>query len=280
MGVRKQSMNRRCLQLAMWLLEYNPLWGEGVLAGPLHSILMSFQFSFYVSFILWAEVPPFLNGGILKRLPTMISITIIWKMPKNGENKLFFIENACIFTSIWSKLCTVIKFGLIFIILSKLNSKQVCKKTLFMKNKCGTTNDHNNIWNWNRHMSKFVILNLSCLLESVVLWRHLVAIKRQGDIRLTFVADNRPMAFLSNWRIVETSTPSLLAISICFNLFLFALHKCPQTLSFCELHHVELNDCTVLVLFYIYKLFCSFLKRKTVHLFLFMEETFTKSIFL
>jgi len=61
-------------------------------------------------------------------------------------------------------------------------------------------------------MSKFVILNLSCLLESVVLWRHLVAIKRQGDIRLTFVADNRPMALLSNRRIVETSTPSLLAI--------------------------------------------------------------------
>ena len=280
MGVRKQSMNRRCLQLARWRLEYNPLWGEGVLAGPLHSALMSFQFSFYVSFILWAEVPPFLNGGILKRLPTMISITIIWKMPKNGENKLFFIENACIFTSIWSKLCTVIKFGLIFIILSKLNSKQVCKKTLFMKNKCGTTNDHNNIWNWNRHMSKFVILNLSCLLESVVLWRHLVAIKRQGDIRLTFVADNRPMALLSNWRIVETSTPSLLAISICFNLFLFALHKCPQTLSFYEVHHVESNDFPFLVLFFIYELFCSFLKCKTVHLFLFMKETFKKILFL
>ena len=40
MGVRKQSMNRRCLQLARWRLEYNPLWGEGVLAGPLHSALM------------------------------------------------------------------------------------------------------------------------------------------------------------------------------------------------------------------------------------------------
>ena len=129
-------------------------------------------------------------------------------------------------------------------------------------------------------MSKFAILNLSCLLESVVLWRHLVAIKRQGDIRLTFVADNRPMALLSNRRIVETSTPSLLAISICFNLFLFALHKCPQTLSFCEVHHVESNDFPFLVLFFIYELFCSFLKRKTVHLFLFMEETFTKSIFL
>ena len=130
-------------------------------------------------------------------------------------------------------------------------------------------------------MSKFAILNLSCLLESVVLWRHLVAIKRPGDIRLTFVADNRPIAFLSNRRIVETSTPSLLAISIYFNLFLFTQHKCPQTLSFCELHHVELNDCTVLVLFYIYKLFCSFLKRKNsaffVHLFLFVEEIFKKN---
>ena len=169
-------------------------------------------------------------------------------MPINGENKLFSIENACISTIIWSKLHTVINFGLIFIILSKLNGKQLCKKILFVKNKCGTINDHNNIWNWNRHMPKFAILNLSCLLESVVLWRHLVAIKRQGDIRLTFVADNRPMAFLSNWRIVETSTPSLLAISICFNLFLFALHKCPQTLSFCEVHHVESKGFPFLVL--------------------------------
>ena len=40
MGVRKQSMNHRCLQLARWRLEYNPLWGKGVLAEPLHSALM------------------------------------------------------------------------------------------------------------------------------------------------------------------------------------------------------------------------------------------------
>ena len=39
-GVRKQSMNHRCLQLARWWLEYNPLWGKGVLAEPLHSALM------------------------------------------------------------------------------------------------------------------------------------------------------------------------------------------------------------------------------------------------
>ena len=138
------------------------------------------------------------------------------------------------------KLCTVIKFGLIFIILSKLNSKQVCKKTLFMKNKCGTINDHNNIWNWNRHMSKFAIFNLSCLLHSVVLWRHLVAIVRHGDIWLSFVEDNRPMVLLFNRRIVETSTPILLAISICFNLYLFAQHKCPKTLG---IHKMSLVSC-------------------------------------
>ena len=150
----------------------------------------AFQFSFYISFIFWAEVPPLLNGGILKRLPTMMSITIVWRMPKNGKNKLFSIENACISTNSKTKLSTVVNFGLMFIILSKLNGKQLCKKFLFIKNKCGTINDHNNIWKWNRHMSKFAIFNLSCLLDSVVLWRHLVAIIRLVGIRLTFVADN------------------------------------------------------------------------------------------
>ena len=94
----------------------------------------------------------------------------------------------------------------------QIERQTILQENFVYKNKCGTINDHNNIWSWNRHMSKFAKLNLSCLLESVVLWRHLVAIKRQGDIRLTFVADNRPMALLSNRRIVETSTPSLLAI--------------------------------------------------------------------
>ena len=84
-----------------------------------------FDLLFIFFFIFWAEVPPLLNGGIFKRLPTMMSITIVWKMPKNGENKLFSIENACISTIIWSKLRTVLNFGLIFIILSKLNGKQL-----------------------------------------------------------------------------------------------------------------------------------------------------------
>ena len=52
MGVRKQSMYYRCLQLAWWRLEYNPLWGEGVLAGPLHSALMWAPFNF-LSIFLW-----------------------------------------------------------------------------------------------------------------------------------------------------------------------------------------------------------------------------------
>ena len=48
------------LQLARWRLEYNPLWGKGVLAGPLHSALMwaPFDLLFIFFFIFWAEVPP------------------------------------------------------------------------------------------------------------------------------------------------------------------------------------------------------------------------------
>ena len=76
MGVRKQSMYYRCLQLARWRLEYNPLWGEGVLAGPLHSALMWAPFNFLFKLLFfWAEVPPLLNGGILKRLQTTLDST-------------------------------------------------------------------------------------------------------------------------------------------------------------------------------------------------------------
>ena len=230
----------------------------------------AFQFSFYISFIFWAEVPPLLNGGIFKRLPTMMSITIVWKMPKNGRKQAIFHWKCLYFHQYLVETAHGCNHWFVIYHFIQIERQTTLQENFVYENKCGTINDHNNIWNWNRHMSKFAILNLSCLLESVVLWRHLVAIKRPGDIRLTFVADNRPIAFHSNRRIVETSTPSLLAISICFNLFLFALHKCPQTLSFCEVHHVESNDFPFLVLFFIYELFCSFLKCKTVHLFLFI----------
>ena len=109
MGVRKQSMYYRCLQLARWRLEYNPLWGKGVLAGPLHSALMWAPFDFLFIFLLFFEqrFPHFSMEGFWKDFQQWW----VWKMPKNGKNKLFFIENACISTIIWSKLRTVINYG-------------------------------------------------------------------------------------------------------------------------------------------------------------------------
>ena len=140
MGVRKQSMNRRCLQLARWRLEYNPLWGEGVLAGPLHSALMWAPFNFLSIFLLIFEqrFPHFSMEEFWRKLPTTMIITIEWKMPKNGKIKLISIENACISTNSKTKLSTVVNFGLTFITLSKSNGKQLCKKISFMKNNCGT----------------------------------------------------------------------------------------------------------------------------------------------
>ena len=68
MGVRKQSMYYRCLQLAWWRLEYNPLWGEGVLAGPLHSALMWAPFDFLFIFLWFFEqrFPHFSMEGFWK----------------------------------------------------------------------------------------------------------------------------------------------------------------------------------------------------------------------
>ena len=128
------------LQLARWRLEYNPLWGEGVLAGPLHSALMWAPFNFLSIFLLIFEqrFPHFSMEEFWRKLPTMMIITIEWKMPKNGKIKLISIENACISTNSKTKLSTVVNFGLTFITLSKSNGKQLCKKILFMKNNCGT----------------------------------------------------------------------------------------------------------------------------------------------
>ena len=68
MGVRKQSMNHRCLQLARWRLEYNPLWGKGVLAEPLHSALMWAPFDLLFIFFLFFEqrFPHFSMEGFWK----------------------------------------------------------------------------------------------------------------------------------------------------------------------------------------------------------------------
>ena len=61
-------MYYRCLQLAWWLLEYNPLWGEGVLAGPLHSALMWAPFDFLFIFLWFFEqrFPHFSMEGFWK----------------------------------------------------------------------------------------------------------------------------------------------------------------------------------------------------------------------
>ena len=70
MGVRKQSMNRRCLQLARWWLEYDPLWWKGrfrptsaqcPLVGAFRH---SFHFFFYFSCI--NIFPPADGGGSSK----------------------------------------------------------------------------------------------------------------------------------------------------------------------------------------------------------------------
>ena len=68
MGMRKQSMNHRCLQLARWWLEYNPLWGKGVLAEPLHSALMWAPFDFLFIFLWFFEqrFPHFSMEGVWK----------------------------------------------------------------------------------------------------------------------------------------------------------------------------------------------------------------------
>ena len=68
MGVRIQSMYYRCLQLASWRLEYNPLWGKGVLAEPLHSALMWAPFDLLFIFFLFFEqrFPHFSMEGFWK----------------------------------------------------------------------------------------------------------------------------------------------------------------------------------------------------------------------
>ena len=38
----------------------------------------AFQFSLYISLTFWAEVPPLLNGGILKRLPPTLNSTNVF----------------------------------------------------------------------------------------------------------------------------------------------------------------------------------------------------------
>ena len=65
------------LQLARWRLEYNPLWGKGVLAGPLHSALMWAPFDLLFIFLLFFEqrFPHFSMEGFWR------DFQIHWKTP-------------------------------------------------------------------------------------------------------------------------------------------------------------------------------------------------------
>ena len=124
MEVRKQSMYYRCLQLARWRLEYNPLWGKGVLAGPLHSALMWEIFDFLFMFLLFPEQRflYFSMEGILK------DFQLYWMAP-------IYLQGA-----MWKQtdLNTVIHSILTSASLNKSNGKQLCRKISLLRNKCDT----------------------------------------------------------------------------------------------------------------------------------------------
>ena len=97
MGVRKQSMNHRCLQLASWRLEYNPLWGEGILAGPLHSALMWASFDFLFMFLLFFEQRflYFSMEGFLK------DFQLLWMAPTYLQGTMRTHESRLIYTQLY-----------------------------------------------------------------------------------------------------------------------------------------------------------------------------------
>ena len=127
MGVRKQLTYYSCLKLARWRLEYNPLWGKRRFSRTSAQCphVGVFWFSFYVSFIFWAEVPLLLNGGIFKRLPTILDGTNVFA----GNN-----------VKAWEQtdLNTVIHSILTSASLNKSNGKQLFRKISLLRNKCDT----------------------------------------------------------------------------------------------------------------------------------------------
>ena len=76
----------------------------------------AFRFSFYISFIFWAEVPPLLNGGILKRLQTTLDST----------NVLYLQGSMCAWEQ--TDLCIVVHSALTSTSLNKSNGKLLCRK--------------------------------------------------------------------------------------------------------------------------------------------------------
>ena len=114
----------RCLQLARWRLEYNPLWGKGILAEPLHSALMwaPFDLLLIFFFIFWAEVPPLLKGGILKRLPNTLENTNVF-----AGNNVKAWEQTYLPINAHSAVTSTS--------LNKSNGKRLCRKISLLRNK-------------------------------------------------------------------------------------------------------------------------------------------------
>ena len=124
MGVRKQSMHYRCLQLAWWRLEYNPLWGKGILAGPLHSALMWTPFDFLFIFLWFFE----------QRFPHF-SMEGFWKTSNTLENTNVFAGNN---VKAWEQtyLPIVAHSAVTSTSLNKSNGKRLCRKISLLRNKC------------------------------------------------------------------------------------------------------------------------------------------------
>ena len=83
----------------------------------------AFRSSFYIFFIFWAEVPPLLNGGILKRLPNTLENTNVFA----GNN-----------VKAWEQtyLPIVAHSAVTSTSLNKSNGKRLCRKISLLRNKC------------------------------------------------------------------------------------------------------------------------------------------------
>ena len=123
----------------------------------------AFRSSFYIFFIFWAEVPPLLNGGILKRLPNTLENTNVFAGKAWEQTYLPIVAHSAVTSTS----------------LNKSNCKRLCRKISLLRNKydamittifvfkIATVCNNNSFTR-----------NLCCLLDSKVLWRHLAAVRR------------------------------------------------------------------------------------------------------
>ena len=83
----------------------------------------AFRSSFYIFFIFWAEVPPLLNGGILKRLPNTLENTNVF-----AGNNVKAWEQTYLPINAHSAVTSTS--------LNKSNGKRLCRKISLLRNKC------------------------------------------------------------------------------------------------------------------------------------------------